>query len=71
MAPLNEMNPVGRFSDRADDYVRYRPTYPAPAIDAILNGLALPGRRVMAADVGAGTGISARLWATEASSRGC
>ena len=55
-----ELDTVGRFSDRAADYVRYRPTYPAEAIDAILEGLG-PPERLVAADVGAGTGISARL----------
>ena len=60
--PLHQMNPTGRFSDRAADYVRYRPAYPAAAFDAILGGLPDPSRLV-AADVGAGTGISARLLA--------
>jgi SAM-dependent methyltransferase len=59
---LHEMNPTGRFTDRAADYVKYRPTYPAAAIDFILRGLANPSHLV-AADVGAGTGISARLLA--------
>ena len=54
------MDSVTRFSDRATDYVRYRPTYPAEAIAAILDGLGPPGQLV-AADIGAGTGISARL----------
>jgi len=54
------MDSVERFNDRADDYVRYRPGYPAEAIRAILEGIGTPGRLV-AADVGAGTGISARL----------
>jgi len=58
--PLYESNPIGRFSDRAADYVKYRPSYPAAAIDAILDGLG-PASLVRAADVGAGTGISARL----------
>jgi SAM-dependent methyltransferase len=49
-----------RFNDRADDYVKYRPTYPVEAIDAILSGLGPPADLV-AADLGAGTGISARL----------
>src|SRR5262245_57135737 len=53
------MNPTGRFSDRAEDYRRYRPDYPAAALDAILEGLGEPTARI-AADVGAGTGISAR-----------
>jgi SAM-dependent methyltransferase len=51
---------VGRFSDRAADYVKYRPTYPAEAVDAILEGLG-PPQWLVAADVGAGTGISARV----------
>src|SRR5580765_6137898 len=54
------LDTVTRFNDRADDYVRYRPTYPANAVDAILEHLGPPAR-LMAADVGAGTGISARL----------
>jgi SAM-dependent methyltransferase len=60
MADSNDRDTVGRFSDRAADYVRYRPAYPADAIDAILDGLG-PPERLVAADVGAGTGISARL----------
>jgi SAM-dependent methyltransferase len=54
------MDTVERFSDRAADYVRYRPTYPAAAVDAMLDGLGPPDR-LLAVDVGAGTGISARL----------
>ncbi len=70
--PLHENNPTGRFSDRAADYVKYRPGYPPEAIDAVLEGLN-PSRggtlrpprtaELFAADVGAGTGISARLLA--------
>jgi SAM-dependent methyltransferase len=56
---LPSMNPTGRFSNRADDYVRYRPDYPASAIDTVLDGLGDP-TSLVAADVGAGTGISAR-----------
>jgi SAM-dependent methyltransferase len=60
MADSNDRDTVGRFSDRAADYIRYRPTYPAEAVHAILDGLG-PPERLVAADVGAGTGISARL----------
>jgi len=60
MAHRNDLDTVARFSDRAADYTRYRPTYPAEAVHAILDGLGPPDRLV-AADVGAGTGISARL----------
>lgn len=60
--PLHRQAPTTRFSDRASDYARFRPSYPAEAIDTILDGLADPPSLV-AADVGAGTGISARLLA--------
>ena len=60
MADLSQLDPIGRFNNRAEDYVKYRPAYPAGAILAILDGLG-PSDRVTAADVGAGTGISARL----------
>src|SRR2546422_6524846 len=59
---LHEMNPTGRFTDRAEDYARCRPTYPPAAIDCVLRGLGDPAG-IVAADVGAGTGISARLLA--------
>ncbi len=51
---------IARFNDRAEDYVKYRPGYPADAIAALADGAGVPGRAV-AADIGAGTGISARL----------
>jgi SAM-dependent methyltransferase len=51
---------IARFNDRAQDYVKYRPSYPAAAIDVILSGLGAP-QQLAAADIGAGTGISARL----------
>src|SRR4051812_36222640 len=54
------LDTVERFSDRAADYVKYRPGYPAEIFSAILDGLG-PTGQLLAADVGAGTGISARL----------
>ncbi|MDQ7012572.1 MAG: class I SAM-dependent methyltransferase [Planctomycetota bacterium] len=79
---LHKSNPIGRFSDRAADYVKYRPSYPPEAIDAVLEGLTpsrggtfrgpsrgagfqpvRESRALQAADVGAGTGISAKLLA--------
>jgi len=60
MTPSDELDSVRRFSDRVSDYVRFRPGYPAAAVDLMLEGLAAP-ERIVAADVGAGTGISARL----------
>ena len=58
--PLHQMNPTGRFTERAADYVKYRPSYPAAAIDSIIEGLGSPDKLV-AADVGAGKGSSSRL----------
>ncbi len=58
----DDPDPTRRFSDRADDYARFRPSYPAAAIDAILLGLRPPAELV-AADVGAGTGIATQLLA--------
>ncbi|MDZ8106772.1 MAG: methyltransferase domain-containing protein [Nostoc sp. DedQUE12a] len=60
--PLHTLNPLKRFSDRAEDYVKYRPSYPADAIDIILEGLD-KNSQIVAADIGAGTGISSRLLA--------
>jgi SAM-dependent methyltransferase len=56
------MDPLDRFSNRAADYARYRPSYPAAAIDFILAGLG-DAKLLHGADIGAGTGISSRLLA--------
>jgi SAM-dependent methyltransferase len=53
-------DPSGYFSDRADDYARWRPGYPQAAVDAALAGFAPPVRVV---DVGCGTGIASRAFA--------
>src|SRR5580658_3596728 len=58
-ASSSSRDPQKRFVDRADDYARFRPSYPAEIIAAVLDGYAVP--RV--ADIGAGTGISSRLLA--------
>ncbi|HEY6867510.1 MAG TPA: class I SAM-dependent methyltransferase [Candidatus Eisenbacteria bacterium] len=56
---LDRLDPTRRFTDRAGDYARFRPDYPAAAVDAILGGLAAADP--VAADVGAGTGILTAL----------
>jgi len=53
-------DPVGRFSDRAAHYAAHRPGYPAAAIEGMLRGLGWPAMLTVA-DVGAGTGIVARM----------
>lgn len=60
--PRFEMSPTSRFGDHASDYALFRPSYPHAAIDAILEGLP-EGRGLLAADIGAGTGIASRLLA--------
>jgi SAM-dependent methyltransferase len=55
-------HPTRRFSDRAQDYARYRPGYPPAAVEAILDGLGASAALTVA-DVGAGTGIFSRLLA--------
>jgi SAM-dependent methyltransferase len=63
--PRFELQPTSRFADRASDYAFYRPSYPTAAIDAVLQGLP-SDRLLLAADIGAGTGISSRLLADRA-----
>lgn len=55
-SPLHRMDPTSRFSERADAYARFRPDYPAAAIEAIFAAIGTEHPRI--ADVGAGTGIS-------------
>ena len=59
-APLYTLSPLNRFSSRAEDYAKYRPSYPTQAINTILAGLP-PLSELVAADIGAGTGISSHL----------
>lgn len=50
-----------RFSDRVADYVRYRPGYPPALLDWVHGELGV-ARGAQVADIGAGTGISARMF---------
>ncbi len=54
--------PTERFGSRAPAYASHRPSYPAEAIELVLAGLG-DARGLVVADVGAGTGISSRLFA--------
>lgn len=53
-------DPRQRFSDRVEDYVRYRPDYPRALLDHLATRCGL-GPTCSAADVGSGTGILTRL----------
>ncbi len=61
---LYTKNPLTRFSSRAKEYAQYRPSYPSEAIANILEGLG-NFSTIVAADIGAGTGISSRLLADQ------
>lgn len=58
---MNDLAPTERFSDRVADYVRYRPDYP-PALLRWLQDEHGVDAGWKVADVGAGTGISSRLF---------
>jgi SAM-dependent methyltransferase len=54
-------DPTQRFSNRVENYVRYRPHYPAGVIDLLRENIGFSPRTVIA-DVGAGPGISTGLF---------
>jgi SAM-dependent methyltransferase len=62
MAELSRLNPTGRFTGLASAYAKYRPDYPAEALDYICSHCGL-GSDSVVVDVGCGTGISSRLFA--------
>jgi len=58
---MSDLHSTARFSDRVDDYVRYRPDYPSALIEWLQREQGVDaGWRV--ADVGAGTGISSKMF---------
>jgi len=50
--------PTRRFSDRVENYIRYRPSYPLGVVEALREHAGL-GSGAVVADVGSGTGIFA------------
>jgi ubiquinone/menaquinone biosynthesis C-methylase UbiE len=57
---IKDINPLTRFSDRVEDYVRYRPSYPSSVIEFLAAKAGL-SRAGVVADIGSGTGIFTRL----------
>jgi ubiquinone/menaquinone biosynthesis C-methylase UbiE len=56
-----ELNPTKRFTDRVQDYLRFRPSYPENVIEILqTGGMLSPGAIV--ADIGSGTGILSELF---------
>jgi SAM-dependent methyltransferase len=59
MSP-NDLKPLERFSERVEDYAKYRPSYPDSLLDYLDSKVgALQGLHV--ADIGSGTGILTKL----------
>lgn len=56
-----EADPTRRFSDRVENYVRYRPGYPEGVLRTLQDEAGLPAESVVA-DIGSGTGISAAIF---------
>jgi SAM-dependent methyltransferase len=55
------MNTKQRFSDRVENYIKYRPGYPDEIISTLQLEIGLMADDVVA-DIGSGTGISAKLF---------
>jgi len=53
-------SPTTRFSDRVDDYVRYRPGYPPQVVELLRAECGLQPERIIA-DIASGTGAFTRL----------
>ncbi|MEM9093061.1 MAG: class I SAM-dependent methyltransferase [Cyanobacteria bacterium P01_F01_bin.53] len=56
---MSASDPTSRFSDRVDNYVRYRPTYPKEVLSLLTKETGLSESHAIA-DIGSGTGISAQ-----------
>ncbi|MDQ6787273.1 MAG: class I SAM-dependent methyltransferase [Acidobacteriota bacterium] len=54
-------NTVERFSNRVENYVKYRPDYPKEVLQLFKTEMNLQ-KTSLVADIGAGTGISARIF---------
>jgi SAM-dependent methyltransferase len=52
--------PTARFSDRVEDYVRYRPSYPPQVLELLQRECGLQAQHVVA-DIAAGTGAFTKL----------
>lgn len=52
---------TSRFSDRVDNYVKYRPSYPEAVLDCLKTHCGLTSESLIA-DIGSGTGISSQLF---------
>ena len=58
---MADLSPTQRFSDRVENYVRYRPSYPREIVTLLQSDHGLSAKSAVA-DLGSGTGISAALF---------
>jgi SAM-dependent methyltransferase len=58
---MGARDPTLRFSDRAEDYHRYRPRYPPEVVEVLRGRIGLDDDWTVA-DIGSGTGISSELF---------
>ena len=56
-----DSNSTTRFTDRVENYIKYRPSYPADVIEYLKSEGILKGDTVIA-DIGSGTGLSAEMF---------
>src|SRR5262249_25539972 len=63
MSDLSRNNPAGRFTGLPGAYAKPRPSYPEAVLDFLVARCGLSPRSLLV-DVGCGTGISSRLFAT-------
>lgn len=61
MNPSVDKNSTQRFSDRVENYIRWRPGYPDELFQILADDAELKGPATVA-DIGSGTGISAELF---------
>lgn len=59
MRKINK-DPLTRFSNRVENYIKYRPGYPVEIINFMMNYLSLKPIDIIA-DIGSGTGIFSEL----------
>ncbi len=55
------IDPTQRFTTRVENYIKYRPGYPKAILDLLRHSCGLTPASVVA-DIGSGTGLSARLF---------
>jgi SAM-dependent methyltransferase len=61
----DELRSTERFSDRVEDYVRYRPSYPVEVVRTLEREARVAPDRTRVVDLGCGTGISAACFLAE------